>query len=110
MTTSSTSHQSINNPNAQIEALHRLVTICLRHQGGGTYPIIDFLMGMYNGQRWRPNMQLLSGRIDDGYFEDVLQVMRLYRLTRMEPHTFFDNGVEIFRELSTLTKPVRFGN
>lgn len=106
MSNFSTSHTYIDTQGEQIKALHRLVNLCLRHQGGGTFPIIDFLMGMYNGHVWCPDMQLLNRRIDDNHFEDVLQVMRLYRSTGREPQTFFDNGEELFRELSYMSKRV----
>lgn len=91
----------------QFQALERLVNLCLRHQGGGTYPIIDFLLGMYNGHLYRPDMQLLSGRIDHDHFEDVIRVMRLYRSTGREPHTFFENGEELFRQLASMSRPVK---
>lgn len=107
MTSISSFHTSHNNIEEQIEALERLVNVCLKHQGGGTYPIIDFLLGLYNGHTWRPDMQLLSGRIDDGHFEDVINVMRLYRETRVEPHTFFTDGENLFRELASYSHPVK---
>lgn len=94
-------------PEEQVKALQRLVALCLRHQGGGTFPIIDFLMGMHNGHLWRPDVQLLSGRIDDNDFEDVIQVMRLYRASGREPHTFFTDGEKLFRELAAHTQPVK---
>lgn len=106
MTNFSTSHTNIDTQGEQIKALHRLVYLCLRHQGGGTFPIIDFLLGMYNGYVWSPDMQLLSRRIDDDHFEDVIKVMWLYRSTGLEPHTFFDNGEDLFRELSYMSKRV----
>lgn len=107
MTNFSTSHSNLDAQGEQINALHRLVNWCLRHQGGSTFPIIDFLLGMYNGHIWRPDMQLLSGRIDDEHFDDVIKVMRLYRFNRLEPHTFFENGDEVFRALASLTKRVK---
>jgi len=91
----------------QIEALGRLVSICLSHRGGATYPLIDFLMGMYDGECYRPDMQLLSRRIDTQPFEDVLRVMRLYRATGREPHTFFTDGQALFQRLASFTAPVK---
>lgn len=91
----------------QVEALGRLVALCLGHRGGGTYPIIDFLMSMYDGECYRPDMQLLSRRIDVQPFEDVLKVMRLYRATGKEPHTFFRNGQALFERLASFTDPVK---
>lgn len=91
----------------QVEALGRLVSLCLSHRGGGTYPIIDFLMSMYDGEYYRPDMQLLSRRIDAQHFEDVLSVMRLYRATGMEPHTFFTDGQALFERLASFTAAVK---
>lgn len=91
----------------QVEALERLVSLCLGHRGGGTYPVIDFLMSMYDGECYRPDMQLLSRRIDAQHFEDVLKVMRLYRATGKEPHTFFVDGQALFERLASFTAPVK---
>jgi hypothetical protein len=91
----------------QVEALGRLVSLCLSHRGGGTYPIIDFLMSMYDGENYRPDMQLLSRRIDAQPFEDVLKVMRLYRATGKEPHEFFKDGGALFERLASFTAPVK---
>lgn len=107
MTQNSLPHSNPDSFQERIQALHRLVTLCLRHQGGGTMPIIDFLLGMYNGIVWRPDLQLLCGRIDDNHFNDVLSVMKLYRSSRIEPHTYFDNGDEVFRTLASFTKRVK---
>jgi len=90
-----------------VRALQRLVTLCLRHQGGSTFPIIHFLMSLYNGEYYRPDMQLLCGRVDDGHFDDVVQVMRLYRSNRVEPHVYFKDGSQKFERLASMVRPIK---
>lgn len=82
-----------NNPGAQ--AIRALVE-AVGHRGGSTYPIIDFLLGLYNGELWKPDMQLLCRRIDREHFELVLQAMRFVRQTDKEPHELFVQGNKIF--------------
>ena len=84
-------------PGAQ--AIQVLAEVCVRHQGGGTYPLIDFLLGLYNGALWKPDIQLLCRRIDDEHFECVLRAMKFVRQTNIEPHELFTEGTELFEFL-----------
>lgn len=88
-------------------AVQALVENCLQHQGGSTFPIIDFLLGLYNGALWKPDMQLLCRRIDDDNFELVLKAMRFIRQTNREPHEFFTHGDSLFDTLKTLTNDAK---
>ena len=81
-----------NSPGAQ--AIQALVGVCVRHRGGGTYPIIDFLLGLYNGDLWKPDMQFLCRRIDDDQFELVVKAMRLTRQTDRRPQAKSKPGIK----------------
>jgi len=85
--------------NSGAKAIQALVDACLQHRGGGTYPIIDFLLGLYNGELWKPDMQLLCRRIDVKHFVLVLEAMKFTRQTNMEPHELFVHGDKIFDRL-----------
>jgi len=73
------------------EAVARLVEICIRHQGGGTVPIADFIISLYNADYARPDTYLLCRRIDDNHFADVLSVMTWFRDApgRIDLHRIF---------------------
>jgi hypothetical protein len=67
--------------NSGAQAVQTLVEVCVLHQGGSTYPIIDFLLGLYNGKLWKPDMQLLCRGIDSEHFDLVLKAMKFIRQT-----------------------------
>lgn len=73
------------------EAVARLVALCIRHQGGGTVPIADFLISLYNADYARPDAYLLCRRIDDNHFADVLTAMIWFRDApgRIDLHCIF---------------------
>ena len=73
-------------------ALMTLMQLCFRHQGGSTYPIIGFPLGLWGGDGYKPDLQLLCGRIRDEHFEEVLRTMRLIRRTGLETPDFFIDG------------------
>lgn len=85
--------------NLGAEAIQTLVDVCLQHRGGSTYPIINFLLGLYNGELWKPDMQLLCRRIDTEHFNLVLESMRFIRQNNMEPHEIFVHGDKLFDRL-----------
>jgi len=64
---------------AGAQAVVRLLALCFRHQSGGTQPIAEFLVSLYNATYARPDMYLLCRRIDDDHFSDVLSVMGWFR-------------------------------
>jgi len=83
-----------NDPTAQ--ATKRLLDRCNTHQGGSTYPLNDFILSLYNGGCWAPNMQLLCHGIDKAAFEDVIAVMTGYSTHGTELHGYFVNGDRLF--------------
>ncbi|MCL5237753.1 MAG: hypothetical protein M1353_07890 [Nitrospirae bacterium] len=86
--------------NEGANALESLVRACFRHQGGSTMPLIDFLCGLWNGYDYRPDMQLLCGRIETEHFRQVIEVMLLIRTAQKEAHEFFIDGGRVFEALS----------
>ena len=64
---------------AGAQAAARLFALCFRHQSGGTRPIAEFLVSLYNADYARPDMYLLCRRIDDNHFEAVVSVMGWFR-------------------------------
>lgn len=80
-------------------AIQTLAEFCVWHQGGGTYPLIDFLLSLYDGETWKPNMRLVCCRVDDEHFELVLKAMKFTRQTNIEPHALFTRGSELFKFL-----------
>lgn len=90
------------------EAIQTLAEFCVWHQGGGTIPIIEFLLGLYNGALWKPDMQLLCRRIDSEHFQLVLRAMVFIRRTDTETHMLFERGEELMDFLKgTVTRWVR---
>ena len=87
---------------AGAQAAARLFALCFRHQSGGTQPIAEFLISLYNANYVRPDMYLLCRRIDDDHFEDVLSVMAWFRdlQGRGDIHDIFGtHGEPLMKEL-----------
>lgn len=85
--------------NTGAEAIRALVAVCFQHQGDSTYPLTGFLLGLYNGALWKPDMQLLCRRTEDKHFSFVLDAMKFVRQTNMEPHEVFVHGSGLFERL-----------
>lgn len=62
-----------------VDALHRIYYACLRHQGAGTKPLLEFLLSLHNAEMARPDIYMLCRRVDDAAFEDIINVMRWFR-------------------------------
>ncbi|MBP8821952.1 MAG: hypothetical protein KBH08_07615, partial [Brachymonas sp.] len=84
------------------QAFQRLATLCLRHFGGGTIHIADFLISLYNARFARPDLYMLCRRLDDNEFEDVMVVMRWFRdaAGRIDIHSIYgDAGDSLMHDL-----------
>lgn len=86
------------------QAVKWLLELCDNHQGGGTIPINHFLLSLYDGARWAPDMQLLCRRIDDDAFEHVMTVVRGYAQRGKELHTYFVNGGKVFENIAEVVQ------
>ena len=85
---------------ATAQAAKRLLDRCDMHQGGSTYPLNDFVLSLYNGDMWAPNLQALCYRIDREDFENVLTVMRGYAAAGKELHEYFVHGNRLFEGIA----------
>ncbi|MCQ8103545.1 hypothetical protein NP590_05455 [Methylomonas sp. SURF-2] len=80
---------------AGIPALIRLAEIAERDTGqAGT--VRRFLLGLYNGYRFKFNLTTLRG-LDKALFDDCMAVLALdARATAKEIHHYLDNGPQTF--------------
>ncbi|WP_230971293.1 DUF7673 family protein [Nitrogeniibacter aestuarii] len=81
-------------------ALLRILEQCDRHQGGSTVPLNAFLLSLYDGETWAPDMQLLCRRIDADMFRDVVTAMAGYASTGRETHVYFVDGDRMFEGIA----------
>lgn len=87
-----------NHPVAQ--AVLRLLNAANQHQGGSTIPINHFLLSLYDGATWAPDMQLLCRRIDGPLFDDVITVLRGHSANGVELHNYFVSGGKLFEDIA----------
>lgn len=80
------------------EALLRLVEVAQGHSGQCRY-IAAFLLGLYDGQRFRFDLTDLRC-IDYELFEDCLTVLRMDFQPLREVHTYFKDGDRLFEQLA----------
>lgn len=83
------------------QAVKRLLDECNGHQGGATVPLNAFLMSLYDGGVWAPDMQLLCWRTESHTFEDVIRVMRGYAARGVELHQYFVKGGTLFEDIAS---------
>lgn len=81
-----------------IAALERLLPIA-GSDTGQSRRIARFLLGLYNGHRFKFNLTDLRG-LDDALHDDCLAVLRMDHCPAKEVHQYFDHGGEIFERLA----------
>lgn len=79
------------------EALRRLLPVA-QGNSGQCRVVAGFLLGLYNGQRFRFDLTDLR-LLDRQVFEDCLTVLRMDYAPAREVHSYFPNGSEIFERL-----------
>ena len=62
---------------------------------GSSRVFAHFLASLYNGYRVKADVSDI-GALDPENFEHLMNVLRLCYMTQHEPHTFVDNGSEVF--------------
>jgi len=62
---------------------------------GSSRVFAHFLASLYNGYRVKADVSDI-GALDPENFEHLMNVLRLCYMTQREPHTFVDNGSEVF--------------
>lgn len=68
---------------------------CAERDCGSSRVSEHFLASLYNGFRVKADVSDI-GMLDPESFKHLTNVMRLCYMTQREPHTFIDNGSEIF--------------
>lgn len=81
------------------EALRRLLPVA-KGDTGQSRRIARFLLGLYNGDRFRFDLTDLRG-LDREVFDDCLTVLRMDHSPEKEVHRYFDNGGDLFEQLAT---------
>lgn len=93
------------------EALVRLMRIA-QGDSGQCKRVAGFLLGLYNGNRFKYDMTDLRG-LDLEIFEDCIAVLRMDFICTREVHCYFENGGQLFERLAKdwgirdYTKPYR---
>lgn len=80
------------------KALYRLLPIAKGHSGQCRY-VAAFLLGLYNGQRFRFDLTDLRC-VDYEIFADCMAVLRMDVLPIQEVHQFFEDGNALFEGLA----------
>jgi hypothetical protein len=81
-----------------IAALHRLLPIAQRDTGQSRR-IAAFLLGLYNGDRFKFDLTDLRG-LDYALHDDCLAVLRMDHSPTKEVHQYFERGGELFERLA----------
>ena len=81
-----------------IAALRRLLPIA-QSDTGQSRRIAAFLLGLYNGDRFRFDLTELRG-LDYALHDDCLAVLRMDKTLEKEVHHYFERGGEIFERLA----------
>jgi hypothetical protein len=61
----------------------------------------SFSLHSYNGYRVKADV-IDTGTLDPENFEHLINVLHLCYITQREPHTFIDNGSEVFEGIISL--------
>lgn len=80
-----------------VESLKHCVRWALKDCGSSRV-FARFLASLYNGDRVKADVSDIRA-LDPENFEHLMNVMRLCFETSREPHTFFENGNEIFERI-----------
>lgn len=82
-----------------VASLVELVRLASSGDSGGECAARKLLLGLYDGSKYPFDLSELQ-RLDDEYFEDAMNCIRLRVRHRIEPHEFFINGSAIFKRLT----------
>lgn len=80
------------------KSLGHCLRFALEQDCSGARVFATLLASLYNGERVKFDVSDLR-RLDPANFEHALNVMRLCFETNSEPHSFFQNGGELFERL-----------
>lgn len=80
------------------KSMEYCVNYASREFGSGSTVLAQFLASLYNGNRVKADVSGI-GSLDRSNFEHLMNVMRLCFMAHMEPHSFFNNGNDIFEHI-----------
>jgi hypothetical protein len=80
------------------KSLGHCLKFALEQDCSGARVFATFLASLYNGERVKADVSDLR-RLDPANFEHLMNVLRLSFETNSEPHTFFQNGGDLFERL-----------
>lgn len=80
------------------KSLEYVVNYASREYGSGATVFAQFLASLYNGNRVKADVSGVAS-LDGRNFEHLMNVIRLCFDTRQEPHSFFQNGNDIFEAI-----------
>jgi hypothetical protein len=84
--------------NASIQECTKSLKHCVmwaQRDCGSSRVFAQFLASLYNGYRVKADVSDI-GTLDPENFEHLMNALRLCYMTQREPHTFVDNGSEVF--------------
>ncbi len=83
------------------EVMFGLVTGCLKQFHGGTWPVADFILNLYNSHR-PVSLPLLCSQTSPELFSLALNALQIRRQNGVEPHYYFINGDKVMQALYKL--------
>lgn len=93
--------QALRNAELQecVESIGVAMDWAMKHDCGGAATFARLLASLYNGNRVQMDASRLVFSLDATNFEHAMNVIRLCHETSREPHTFFQNGGELFETM-----------
>ena len=90
--------ERINEPKFTASLVRVVEYVCGNRSRGGE-ALARLLMSCYNGGEYPIDLSELC-RVDDEFFEDAMNVIRLRCRSNQEPHCFFVNGGRLFNQIA----------
>lgn len=81
------------------DSLEYLVNFAMKEYGSGSTVIAKVLVSLYNSRVVKVGLVDDLWSLDSVNFEHCMNVIRLCFETRQEPHSFFQNGGELFQHI-----------
>ena len=93
--------QALRNAELQecVESIGVAMDWAMKHDCGGAATFARLLASLYNGNCVQMDASRLVFSLDATNFEHAMNVIRLCHETSREPHTFFQNGGELFETM-----------
>lgn len=82
-----------------VTSLERVVDYVATNRTGGSSALASLLLNCYDGSEYSFDITELC-RLDDDYFADAHNVIRLRTRHNREPHDFFDERGDLFNQIA----------